>query len=104
MDFVYRVMKNADFTEGRGPMIYVCTFATFEAANAYIMDKKNPWTGKPLKMKCIVEDMHWGYEGYYEIHRDPVIPEYSKHQIDADRIALKELEKQVRVLRARTSL
>lgn len=36
---VYRVMKNADFTEGRGPMVYVATFASFNAARSYVMLK-----------------------------------------------------------------
>lgn len=99
-DFVYRVMKNLDTTEGRGPMIYVVTIGTFEAADAYVKSKQSPfWT--PLTAKCIVEGHVWSYDGWYEIHKDEVFETIDAEKIEAERKELEELEERVIRLRVR---
>jgi hypothetical protein len=40
MATVVIVLKNADFTEGRGPMLFDNVFSSMEKAEAYVDDKK----------------------------------------------------------------
>ena len=102
---VFRVLRNADTTEGRGPMVYVATFATFEAANTYIMAKGPPYKSTKFKaMQHPFDKTVWDYEGWYSIHQDEVIQEYSPEQVKKDIEELNELEKRAEILRKRTKL
>lgn len=101
--FVYRVMRNADSTEGRGPMVHAATFATFEAANGYVMCKGSPY-GHPLKVSRNTDGNRWSYDGWYEVYKDQVLPEYDIEQVKKDAAELKALEARVEYLRARTKL
>lgn len=102
-NFVYRVMRNADSTEGRGPMVYVTTFKTFAVANTYIMHKGSPY-GNPLKFTRNADGKKWSYEGWYEVYEDEVLQDYDIESVKADLKELKELEERAAVLRARTKL
>lgn len=44
--FCYVVTKNADFTEGRGPMLLDCVFLTIEAAEQYVEKQKGIYGSK----------------------------------------------------------
>jgi hypothetical protein len=96
--FVYRVMKNADSIEGRGPMVYAATLKTFSAANAYVMYK----AGRTLKVQR--NGNRWSYANGYEIHEDEVMQEFDMEQVEADKKELQELEERVAILRAKTKL
>lgn len=101
-NFVYRVMRNADSMEGRGPMVYVATFETFPAANAYVMYKVGE--NKAMKVQRSVDGDRWSYGSGHEVHKDEVLQEFNPEQAKADLKELKELEERAAVLRARTKL
>lgn len=102
MEFVYRVMRNADSMEGRGPMMYVATFGTFAAANTYVMYKAGK--DKAMKVQKSVDGTSWSYGSGHEVHKDEVLQEFNVDQVEADKKMLKELEERAAVLRARTKL
>lgn len=101
-NFVYRVMRNADSMEGRGPMVYVATFDTFPAANTYVMHKSGE--GKAVKVQRSVDGTRWSYGSGHEVHKDEVLQEFNPKQVEADKKELKELEERAEVLRALTKL
>jgi hypothetical protein len=51
---IYVVTKNADFTEGRGPMLYHSTYRSLEGARNYVKDHAgiygSPQYEEPSKM------------------------------------------------------
>lgn len=101
-NFVYRVMRNADSMEGRGPMVYAATFETFPAANTYVMHKSG--NDKAMKVQRSTDGSRWSYGSGYEVHKDEVLQEFNVKQVEADKKELKELEERAAVLRARTKL
>lgn len=101
-DFVYRVMRNADSMEGRGPMVYVATFETFAAANTYVMHKVG--RNNPVKVQRSVDGSRWSYGSGHEVHKDEVLQEFNVEQAEEDKKELKRLEERAAVLRARTKL
>jgi hypothetical protein len=102
-NFVYRVMRNADSTEGRGPMVYVATFETFAAANAYVMHKGSPYGGT-IEVYRDVDGNRWSYGGWYEVHKDQVLQEYDIEQVKKNLAELRQIEERAAVLRALTKL
>jgi hypothetical protein len=102
-NFVYRVMRNADSTEGRGPMVYVTTFETFAAANAYVMHKGSPY-GYKLTAKRNIDGDEWSYDGWYCVHKDEVLQEYDIEQVKKNLAELRQIEERAAVLRALTKL
>lgn len=57
MDIVFVVMKNADFTEGRGPMLLHKIFKTGPAAVSYIQKQSGIFGSK--------QHIDYGKHGYY---------------------------------------
>lgn len=100
---VYRVTRNCDTTEGRGPMVYAATFATFEAANAYVMHKGSPY-GHKLSVLRDTDGNRWSYDGWYEIYQDQVLQDYDIEQVKQYLIELRHIEERAAVLRALTKL
>lgn len=101
-NFVYRVMRNADSMEGRGPMVYTGTFETFAVANAYVMYK----VGSNIKVRVepSVDGSRWSYSNGYDVHKDEVLQEFNPKQVEANKKELKDLEERAAILRARVKL
>lgn len=88
MQTIYIAQKNADTTEGRGPMINVCAFFTFEEAAKFVDDKPGVM-GRREKWS----EKKWG--GDWKILPIAVfdnVAEYeSEHQEELRQAALKKL-------------
>jgi hypothetical protein len=61
------VLKNADFTEGRGPMRFHKVFATLEAAETYVKKQEgifgSPQVARPERYVFSGVE-HFGWNGY----------------------------------------
>ena len=86
---VFVVLKNADFTEGRGPMLFHKVFATKKAAHDYIMDQEGIYGSKQGVSS-------YGYNGY-NIREVDVIESYDA---GSKKIANEEYEKALQNLKA----
>lgn len=63
-DIVYMVLKNTDFTEGRGPMVFHKLFRTMEAARNYVSRKPGIFGSKQYQDKGLsIEKSEW-WNGY----------------------------------------
>lgn len=60
------VLKNADFTEGRGPMLFHAVFSTPEKAREYVMSQDGIYGSKQGKSGYKTKDpnIEW-YNGYH---------------------------------------
>lgn len=99
--YVFRVSRNCDSTEGRGPMVYAATFTTFEAANAYVMHKGSPYGHK---LNCDGDGNSWSYDGWYSIDKDEVLQDYNIEKVKQYLAELRQIEERAAVLRALTKL
>lgn len=61
-DFVYVVLKNSDFSEGRGPMVFHKIFKTSQLAHDYIMQQEGIHGSKQGICKILGENYYNGYE------------------------------------------
>jgi hypothetical protein len=85
---VFIVTKNADFTEGRGPMMFHKAFATFGAAEAYVMSQDGIYGSKQGKSS------YGGYNGY-DIKEAPVLDRWDAEEFNAKKEELRTLEQRV---------
>jgi hypothetical protein len=60
-EIVYIVLKNADFTEGRGPMFFHKVFKTRQIAHDYIMQQEGIY-GTPQRQSTGLENNYNGYQ------------------------------------------
>ena len=64
-NIVYVVLKNSDFTDGRGHMMLHMVFSTFELAEKYIMSKDGIYGSKQDRNLSVFDDKyHANYNGY----------------------------------------
>lgn len=87
MQRVYIVLKNADFTEGRGPMLYDRTFKSESLANEYIMSKKGIFGSKQEYYPKYSSPIRAVYNGY-----DMILAEVLESLISPEE--LKDLKKE----------
>lgn len=69
-EYIYIVSKNADFTEGRGPMLFDCAFTDGEVAISYVEDQDGIY-GSPQKVE---RDKYgaFAYGNGYDIKKVPL--------------------------------
>ncbi len=89
---VFVVKKNADFTEGRGPMLFNRIFSTFEAAEKYVLAQDGIYGSKQGK------SAYGGYNGY-DIEEHEVLDGWDAEDEIRKGQELKELEERVTRLR-----
>lgn len=63
MENVWIVKKNADFTEGRGPMRVHLIFSNFDGAHKWVMAQSGIY-GTPQRQERTSGNGHWYYNGY----------------------------------------
>lgn len=88
---VFVVLKNTDFTEGRGPMRLHKIFADFKSAELYVMDQPSMFG---LHQRRHTENLDFGHVYYsgYEIIEMTVHENYDQKRIKR----LKEEREQLR--------
>jgi len=64
MSLIYIVNKNADFTEGRGPMVFYKAFATLEDAQKHIMELPGIYGSTQQRDKSLSKVGREWYNGY----------------------------------------
>lgn len=98
---IYVVLKNADFTEGRGPMLYHAVFRNKEHAVNYIMDQDGIFgstqNSTPSSRTNAAGTMHEYYNGY-TLLTTPVIENYDSSKVAETEILLKEKQEQIKKL------
>lgn len=84
MKKVYIVMKNADFTEGRGPMLFDCAFEHGKDAVEYVSFQEGIY-GSPQLVQMNTYG-HYAYANGYLI--DEVVVHQSIDAMEAAQVAL----------------
>lgn len=84
---VYVVLKNADFTEGRGPMVFNKIFANQEDAKQYAFDNLNPY-GNPDPIR----------QGFAQIVPAQVVEAYDHELVTKKKEEKKRLQDQIKEL------
>ncbi len=87
---VYLVNKNADFTEGRGPMLPHRLFKNADDAHNYIMDQSGIFGSDQYKNS-------YGYNGY-SISEMVLIESYDKAEIAKQKILLEKKKAELKKL------
>jgi hypothetical protein len=72
MTDVYLILKNADFTEGRGPMLTHMIVDSFETAHDYIM-KQSGIYGSSQGENLSFRGTNYRYYNGYEVKKLPVM-------------------------------
>lgn len=96
---IFMVLKNADFTEGRGPMFTDILCDSFATAETYVMGKEGIFGLRQERSEHISKDGQWHYNGY-EIQRMPIHTAKSLFDKAARAVKIKELTAQIENLRA----
>lgn len=68
------VLRNADFTEGRGPMLLDCVFVRLKPAQDYVMGQAGIFGSTQRLDKSFAKPGRWTYNGY-EIIEMPLLTE-----------------------------
>lgn len=100
IEHVYVVLKNADFTEGRGPMLYHKIFKTQNLAHEYIMGKSGIYgTQQATASGLSKNDSEIWYNGYI-LRKEPIIDKViSPKEVETMRDRIKDLEREILTLR-----
>lgn len=106
LERVFIILKNADFTEGRGPMLFDRVFDTFDNADAYIMTQSGIFGSKQCReprYESDVKSARWTYNGFYiqEAHvltKDDVLTDEQRAKLSVE---VQELEAQLARARAK---
>ena len=86
---IYIVTKNADFTEGRGPMLYHAAFRHHKDAVAYIMSKEGIFgTDQPVTPRTY-NDGSESYNGY-SIQPSVLIEEFDLEKVEEKKRKIEE--------------
>ncbi len=94
---VYIVYRNADFTEGRGPMLLHKIFSNFRAAEDYVMDQEGIMGTEQKR------DGYGGYNGF-SIKPQRVIETYDKKDRAEKQRELEKVEAEAARLRKELEL
>lgn len=102
MTEVYVILKNADFTEGRGPMLLHRVCDTFDVAEAYVMAQSGIFGSEQGLSKYQSPIDEWNYNGY-SIRKCNVFTEndYSPEQRQALKAELERLEDTISEIKRR---
>jgi len=95
MRYVWIVEKNADFTEGRGPMLFHKAFANEADAVAYIMDQAGIFGSKQNENFYSGDSNYRSFNGYGLKHVfiiEEYIPNSTKKRLVELKTKRKELE------------
>lgn len=94
MEKVFVVLKNADFTEGRGPMLLHAIFSKFKDAEDYILAQPGIM-GSPQNIQenayLLGDTLTWSYNGY-KIEQWKVATEYNAKKIREHKEYIENLE------------
>ena len=61
---IFIVLKNTDFTEGRGPMLYYRAYATFEQAETYVLSQSGIFGSPQKRQSGFANDGSIHYNGF----------------------------------------
>lgn len=92
MKTVFVVKRNADFTEGRGPMVLDSIFESFELAVQYIKQKGIPYKGDTTPKEH--SQGYWSVSGWYDIAEMPIFDKVKTAKEEKIEKALKKLSKE----------
>jgi len=100
---VYVVLKNADFTEGRGPMLLDKVFVTMELARKYVMSKDGICGSKQDYNPRVSSKSDEYYNGY-QIKTVEVLEYYNNEEIEKKKKKIEELKKELEILQLELNL
>ena len=102
MQKVYIIQRNADFTEGRGPMLYDRTFNSLELAEEFIMSKKGIM-GTPQKYSPSYSypSIYREYNGYRIIIAEVLDSLISQEELELLKLEKQELEQRIAEINAK---
>jgi len=95
---VYLVTKNADFIEGRGPMIPHKIFKNKESARDYISTKKGIFGSPQYSVPAIYSDGSEGWNGY-EINEFLLIEDFSLQKYNEEQDKIREIKNKIEELK-----
>jgi hypothetical protein len=106
-DRVFIILKNSDFTEGRGPMLFDRVFDTFSAADQYVMGKSGIFGSEQCRDERSALDAQsgrWTYNGFdiqeaNVLTKDDILTPEDRNKLSTE---IQELEAQL--ARARSKL
>lgn len=99
MESVFAVLKNADFTEGRGPMLLHKIFSSYEAASDYIMAQPGIYGSKQGIDISLSKVNDWWYNGY-QVKQMDVLDSFDVGKLASARREIKELKARLNELQS----
>ncbi len=106
LEQVFIILKNSDFTEGRGPMLFDRVFDTFFAADQYVMGQSGIFGSEQCRDERTVLDAkssRWPYNGFYiqeanVLTKDDILTPEDRNKLSTE---IQELEAQLARVRAK---